>query len=115
MNKYYYQYFTVNEILLKGFEKELLKINKDINNFKILEPSIGKCDLIVNLLNESLYKNITAFEIDEQLKEYNDKFNLNIIYKDFLKYNFEYNKYDLIIMNLRLHILQNLLINVMNY
>ena len=99
MNKDYDQYFTVNEILLKGFEKELLKINKDINNFKILEPSIGKCDLIVNLLNKFLYKNITAFEIDEQLKEYNDKFNLNIIYKDFLKYNFEDNKYDLIIMN----------------
>ena len=99
MNKDYDQYFTTNKILLKGFAKELLKIKEDINDFKILEPSIGNCDLIVNLLEESLYKNITAFEIDEQLKEYNDKFKLNIIYEDFLKYNFKDNKYDLIIMN----------------
>ena len=76
MNKDYDQYFTTNKILLKGFAKELLKINEDINDFKILEPSIGNCDLIVNLLEESLYKNITAFEIDERLKEFNDKFKL---------------------------------------
>ena len=88
------QYFTENIELLKCLSY-LLSLSEK-NTQTLLEPSCGKCDILKYILNHNHIKleNITAIEIDSNLKQYPFK----IIYDDFLKYEFQ-NKFDIIIGN----------------
>ena len=95
------QYFTTNEILIKGFKREVNRIVDNemtkLSTLRILEPSIGAGNLI-SYLPESAYENITGIEIDPKVtKELTEK-GINIIHTNFLTHEFE-NKFDLILMN----------------
>ena len=72
------------------------------NNMCILEPSAGKGDLVDAIrkkIKEKYFQcHIDCIEISDELCAILKSKNLNVIGKDFLKYN-GYTKYDLIVMN----------------
>ncbi len=84
----YGQYFTPE--VVADFMIELANISK---NSKILEPSCGE-GIFLKLLQNKGYKNVTAFEIDEELAR---EFSC-VYYESFVSANIE-NKFDLIIGN----------------
>lgn len=89
------QYFTKNEYLKSSIYNLILN-----NSNIILEPSIGRGDLIDYILKNHPSKNIEfdLYEIDKSIKLLDSLANKNIIYKDFLKSNIN-KKYDTIIGN----------------
>lgn len=95
--KKYAQYFTESEILL-------FELNKFIKNKNghMLEPSFGKGNIINYIIDNNKHRNIDCIEIDKEIdiidniNKYN---NINIIYEDFLKYNFNNKKYKTIVGN----------------
>jgi adenine-specific DNA-methyltransferase len=85
----YGQYFTTNKFLKDEVEKLIL------NNPKIiLEPSVGRGDLIEHLSKDISFH---LFEIDETIKLL-DSLNYKVTYTDFLKEDIK-NTYDTIIGN----------------
>lgn len=99
------QYFTKAEELLDGIYACLYNTTETtdtvkLDDLKILEPSAGKGDIILNCFDEKLYKNITLCEIDKALTdELGSTCNgCDIINDDFLKHEFK-TKYDIIVGN----------------
>ena len=94
------QFFTKSDTLLDGLYECLYQSNIDIESMKILEPSAGEGDIIINSLDDSLFKNITLCEIDKKLidKLYSLCNGCHIINDDFLKHTFN-TKFDLIVGN----------------
>lgn len=92
------QYFTKAECLLDGLYDCIYQ--QAFNNSKILEPSAGVGDIILNCFTEDNYKNITLCEIDEKLiHQLSCSCNgCQIINDDFLKHEFT-NRFDLIVGN----------------
>ena len=101
LNKELDQYFTTNEILIKGFKREVNRIvDKELtklSTFRILEPSIGAGNLI-SYLPKSVYKNITGIEIDPLVTKGLVEKGILIKHTNFLEQSFD-DKFDLILMN----------------
>jgi len=87
------QYFTTDNNLKNTVFKFIL------NNPKtILEPSIGRGDLVIYILNKINHVKFEMFEIDKSIELLDGLNNNNINYCDFLEINLE-KKYDTIIGN----------------
>jgi adenine-specific DNA-methyltransferase len=87
------QYFTT-DLGLKNKVYEFI-LNKPEC---ILEPSIGRGDLVLFIKNKMLNIIFDGYEIDESIKLLDDSLKENVIYTDFLTYNIS-KKYDTIIGN----------------
>ena len=87
------QFFTTNEILKDCVLKFILN-----NPSIILEPSIGRGDLVSHILNNISNIEFDMFEIDKDIKLLDELNKDDINYCDFLKNNLQ-KKYDTIIGN----------------
>lgn len=93
------QFFTLSsDILLKLIDTEHL------DNLDILEPSCGTGIIILECMKKFKNFNLDAIEIDKNvytktLDLFKQHSNVKFINSDFLKYNFDGKKYDLIIGN----------------
>ena len=85
------QYFTTNKLLL-DYVLDLIHNNPD----KILEPSMGRGDIISHILNHKQGVKFDTYEIDETIKFLIDRDEIN--FGDFLKAQIT-DKYDTIVGN----------------
>ena len=85
------QYFTTNKMLL-DYVLDLIHNNPD----KILEPSMGRGDIISHILNHKQGVKFDTYEIDETIKFLIDRDEIN--FGDFLKTQIT-DKYDTIVGN----------------
>lgn len=102
------QFFTPNyvaQFMIKNLLKKWNETNQNLTNLKnvqdldVLEPSVGEGIFLKYLLQNGLEK-ITAYELDENLKEYllNLYPNIRFIFENFLSSDIN-EKFDLIIGN----------------
>ncbi|MFX1567113.1 MAG: Eco57I restriction-modification methylase domain-containing protein [Promethearchaeota archaeon] len=96
------QIFTpsyIAEFMVKNINKFIIKHQKDHSNLKILEPSVGEGIFLKYLLSYN-FSNITAYEMDENLKDslLNSYPNINFKFENFLGSNLN-EKFDIIIGN----------------
>jgi adenine-specific DNA-methyltransferase len=101
-NKSIGQFFTpgyIAEFMVKNIISYVKKPKKDFPTLKILEPSVGEGIFLKYLLKNNLF-NITAYEMDEDLKEIllNSYPNIDFKFENFLGSKSK-EKYDIIIGN----------------